>query len=177
MEAPSWLKKFSTSIKGKSKRARSPNGDANSSQLPEAGPTGSADTNDDLPEYMRESVLMVETKELPKPFLKKPMNEKAKPLKEIMHVALEEGLEKPLDQSNLGFKMVRMCVSTSLVHIYIRAVMKCDFFFSCRKWAFERVPALGRMDQADLSPLALVSETEEWGLVLWKRNAELLKRH
>ena len=114
MEAPTWLKKFSSSTK--KKRARSP---------PIEGTTEAAETQphqtqrsqgiqpeengDDL-EYMSEALLAVEEakKSVPRFPLKKTANTKPKPLKEIMHVALEEGLVKPLDQSNLGFKMVRL---------------------------------------------------------------------
>ena len=58
---------------------------------------------------MSEALLTVDAakESAPKLPLKKPAIIKPKPLKEIMHVALEEGLVKPLDQSNLGFKMVR----------------------------------------------------------------------
>ena len=63
--------------------------------------------NDDQLEYMGDSVLSAGAiQEAPRLSLKRPSNVKAKPLKEIMHSALGEGLEKPLDQSNLGFKMV-----------------------------------------------------------------------
>ena len=109
MEAPSWLKKFNTSVKGKSKRPRSPLPTIEKNINDYEKPHGSSATNVycDEPEYMGDSVLMAEvSSEHNKSSSKKPMISKQKPLKEIMHVALEEGLEKPLDQSNLGFKMV-----------------------------------------------------------------------
>jgi hypothetical protein len=114
MEAPSWLKKFSSSTK--KKRARSPSNELNKEaadtqphQAPRSQEVPTAGNSDDL-EYMSEALLPVEAaKELaPRLPLKKTANIKPKPLKEIMHVALEEGLVKPLDQSNLGFKMVRL---------------------------------------------------------------------
>ncbi len=106
MEAPSWLKNFSS----KKKRARSPSTEAtiaHTQEAPRSEEISSNSNGDDL-EYMSESLLTAEAAKepIPKPSLKKPASIKPKPLKEIMHVALEEGLVKPLDQSNLGFKMV-----------------------------------------------------------------------
>ena len=107
MEAPSWLKKFNSS---KKRRAPSPSTEAITTQRQEScsEEISSTANGDDL-EYMSEALLTVDAAKEPAPKLplKKPAIIKPKPLKEIMHVALEEGLVKPLDQSNLGFKMVR----------------------------------------------------------------------
>jgi hypothetical protein len=114
MEAPTWLKKFSSSTK--KKRARSPPiegtteaADTQPHQTQRSQEIQSTENGDDL-EYMSEALLAVEAakESVPRFPLKKTANTKPKPLKEIMHVALEEGLVKPLDQSNLGFKMVRL---------------------------------------------------------------------
>ena len=107
MEAPSWLKKFSSSTKGKNKRSRSPVEESYDNTKEEIPPK--SESRDNLvDEYMGDSVLSVQIPDEPcKVQIKRHIFSKQKPLKEVMHVALEEGLDKPLDKSNLGFKMVR----------------------------------------------------------------------
>ncbi len=108
MKAPDWLKKFKGSDNGKKKRSRSP-------LQSEASLCQSFSREDEDFDYMHDSLAAVENNALSlRSRLKRREHTKTKPLKDVMHDALEQGLEKPLDKGNLGFQMVHNPFSTYL---------------------------------------------------------------
>ena len=87
MEAPPWLKGFSAQ---KNKRRAACEADEH---------TNLSKTDSD---YMSCALTAAQ----PNISVKKQVNSKSRPLKEIMDEALERGLVKPIEQDNVGFKLV-----------------------------------------------------------------------
>ena len=100
MKAPDWLKKFKGPDNRKQKRARSPVQD-------EVSIYQSHSRADEDFDYMHDSLTSVEDNAHTRSRLKRREHTKTKPLKEVMHDALEEGLDRPLDKGNIGFQMVQ----------------------------------------------------------------------
>ena len=121
---PGWLRKFSQTDQRKNKRRVQRENEIFSEAMEET-------------DFMSDS-LTASAESIPPSKLQKRCKSRDRPLKEIMDAAMDKGLKKPLDESNVGFRMVNtqnvLNISLNSFESKLKAAVKDGFSTRRSPW-------------------------------------------